>query len=431
MNNRRKLTKAEIDAHSFKTGSKMKRLLDNYVRRLVADIRQRAIRSAGLVIPGSPPMELSGADLKRMVADVFRALSQPNAARTLLVDRLAEEWVRTHPRRGVTQAAAMAAAKRPIERSLAFWPQIEFWTEYMSLLQSPGRIMEYARKGDVDPAAAAEISRTAPSGAGWALGTTDLAAALYLDYALNGFESERFEHVVVDEAQDVSPMEMLIMRMNSVNNTFTILGDLMQSILPYKSISNWNQLAVLFDRKSVSKPERYQTYRSTKQITHYANRILNALPKRTKKKPEPYERSGERPRLISSKSARGMRDAIADSVRMLRGLEDVHTVAVLTKWRQTALDISRTLRDQGIEDVSVLAEDGLIETDVVVCPVILTKGLEFDAVIVANARKDNFNETEFDRLLLYLACTRARHHLEIQWYGTRSPIVPDVARLPR
>ena len=73
---------------------------------------------------------------------------------------------------------------------------------------------------------------------------------------------------------------------------------------------------------------------------------------------------------------------------------------------------------------------GLVEADVTVGSIILTKGLEFDAVIVANARKDNFNDTDFDRKLLYLACTRARHHLEIHWYGARSSIVPDVARLP-
>ena len=70
-----------------------------------------------------------------------------------------------------------------------------------------------------------------------------------------------------------------------------------------------------------------------------------------------------------------------------------------------------------------------VECKKYVSPIILTKGLEFDAVIVANARKDNFNETDFDRMLLYLACTRARHQLEIHWYGTRSSIVPDVARL--
>ena len=86
-----------------------------------------------------------------------------------------------------------------------------------------------------------------------ALGMTDLAAALYLDYAINGFENERFEHVVADEAQDVSPLEITLMRMHSANDTFSILGDLRQSVLSYKSISNWNQPASLFERESVSR----------------------------------------------------------------------------------------------------------------------------------------------------------------------------------
>ncbi len=298
----------------------------------------------------------------------------------------------------------------------------------MELLQSPDKIMEHSRKGDVDLPGAVAISQTAPSGAGHALGTTDLAAAIYLDYAINGFESEGFEHVFVDEAQDISPLEIVVMQMHSANNSFSILGDLKQSVLPYKSISNWNQHASLFERESVSRLESRLSYRSTRQITQYANRILQGLPSNTKM-PEPYRRSGERPRLVSSKSAADMRKSIADSVRKLTSLKNVRSVAVLTKWRQTARDIGETLRDEGVEGVSVLAGDGLIETDVIVSPIILTKGLEFDAVIVANARKDNFNESDIDRLLLYLACTRAKHCLEIHWYGSRSPIVPDVARL--
>ena len=288
--------------------------------------------------------------------------------------------------------------------------------------------MNYAKKGDLYPAEADEIARTAPSGAGWALGMTDLAAALYLDYAINGFQSERFEHVVVDEAQDVSPLEMALMQMHSANDTFTILGDLRQSILPYKSINNWNQLAVLFKRENVSRLDSRLSYRSIKQITQYANRILQGLPERTKM-PIPHDRNGERPRLVGSKSAAGMHTAIADSVKKLTSLDDVRSVAVLTKWRQTAQDISKTLIDEGIEDIGMLTEGRLIETNVTVSSIILTKGLGFDAVIVANVRKDNFNESDFDRLLLYLTCTRARHHLEIHWYGTRSPIVPNVARL--
>ena len=98
----------------------------------------------------------------------------------------------------------------------------------------------------------------------------------------------------MDEAQDVSPLEIELMRMHSANNTFSVLGDLRQSILPYKSITNWNQLASLFEREDVSRLDSRLTYRSTRQITQYANRILHGLPERTKM-PIPYHRGGERP----------------------------------------------------------------------------------------------------------------------------------------
>ena len=429
MNNRRRLTAAEVEAHSFKTSLKMKKLVDNYVVRVKRDILAAAGQSSGVSIPGSSRLEISKSNLKPRVSGAFRKNKEPNAARDSLVTELAEEWAALNPPpRGTIQLNAIAAARIVVDRSLTFWPRSDFRAEYVNIMSSPETILECAGKGDIDLAQAGEIALTAPTGAGQALGLTDIAAALYLDYAINGFRSERFEHIVVDEAQDVSPLEMLLMQMNSANDTFTILGDLRQGVLPYKSIGNWNQLATLFKRENVSRLESRVTFRSTKQITRYANRILQELPGRTKI-PRPYDRNGDRPRLVRSGSAAGMHSAITESVKRLSSLADVRSVAVLTKWRQTARDISRALGDQGVAEVAILSEGGVIETDLTVSSIILTKGLEFDAVIVANVRKDNFNDTEFDRLLLYLACTRARHHLELHWYGALSPIVPSVARL--
>lgn len=434
MNNRRKLSQAEIEAHQFKAGPKMRRLIDNYVGHLKRRIRARIDQAAGLVIPcdpGIPPMELGATLLKSRVAESFKASPEPNLAREHLVNGLAWEWARLNPRRLKPRSEMAAEARRQVDRSLAsIWPKLDFRAEYVELVSSPEKIMAHARKGDVDPSAAEEIVRTARSRAraGQALSVTDLAAALYLDYAINGFESERFEHVVVDEAQDVSPLELALLRLHSANDTFTILGDLRQSALPYKSITNWNQFASLFDRESVSRLDSRLTYRSTKQITQYANRVLKGLPERTKT-PVPYGRSGSRPRLVRSKSASEMRQSISDAVRELISMDGVNSIAVLTKWRQTTNDVARVLAAEGVEGLGVLVPGGVINADVTVSPIILTKGLEFDAVLVANAAKDNFNESDFDRMLLYLACTRARHHLQIHWYGPRSPIVPEVARL--
>ena len=423
MNNRRKLSPSEIEAYLFKGGPKMKRMLDSFAAQLSREIR-RGLRG----VPNDFPVKLSVAEFRTRISQAFGAHPEPNAARRYFVNALVQSWLRDNPPRGVSPYQAAQQEQRRISQTLTAWPTLDFRTEYVRLLSSPELIMRHSRSGDTSAPLASAIGETAPSGAGQALGMTDLAAALYLDYSLNGFESERFEHVVVDEAQDVSQMEITIMQMHSANNSFTILGDLRQSILPYKSITNWNQFRTLFDQGSVTRLDSRLTYRSTRQITQYANRILQGLPERTKM-PVAYDRAGERPKLVRSQSVGEMHQAVAEAIQALCEKDDVRSVAILTKWGQTAEGIYNTLNEQGVDSVGLLTSRGLIDRDVTVSPIVLTKGLEFDAVIVANANKDNFTESELDRMLLYLSYTRARHHLEIHWYGTRSHIVQDVARL--
>ncbi len=430
MNNRRKLSKAEIDAHHFKTGLKMKRLLDRYVSRLRRDILNQVRGVKAIEFPGNPPLRLDGSDLQRRVADAFRVDQYPNAARRRLVNSLAETWAQSHSPGRLPRYEALANGRRTVERMLSpYWPLADVRSVYIGLIQSPQEVQRFARPGDIDADGAAEITKTAPRDTGRALGLTDVPAALYLHYSLNGVDGEPFEHIVVDEAQDVSPLELALLQMHLVaGGAMTILGDLRQGILPYKSIENWSQLASLFPKEDVARVESRQTYRSTRQITQYANRILQGLPRRTET-PESYGRSGATPRLSPSRSAKGMRIAIAESILRLLGLGEIGSVAVLTKWRKSAQEIEASLEEEGIGSVGLLSPEGTMQSNITVSPIVLTKGLEFDAVVIANARKDNFFDTELDRMLLYLACTRARHHLEIHWHGTRSPIVPDVSRL--
>ena len=435
----RRFGKIQVQAHLFKGSLKMKRLLDNYVRELTRNHQRNVLRQAGNII-SRLSLNISIADFRNRVDNAFSTRPELNAARASLIDGLAELMARTLPppirRRNSPQSEIIAAHRKAVEQEIGYpWPFLDFRSEYVRLISGPDVILNYS-KSALDWNAANEICQTVPrNSTGRSLGLTDLAAALYLDYALNGFTDERqrenFEHVVVDEAQDVSPLEMELLRIHSLNDSFTILGDLKQGLLPHRSITNWNEFAKLFEKDSVARAEMQLAYRSTKQVTQYANRILKDLPKRTAKTPQPYGRSGTRPELVRSKSAQEMYQSIADAVEKLRDFEDVRSIAVLTKWESAAKDILKEFRSERIEGASRLEEGGLIETDIVVTPIVLTKGLEFDAVIVANAGKNNFNETEFDRMLLYLACTRARHHLEMHWHGTRSPIVPVTERLAR
>jgi len=53
----------------------------------------------------------------------------------------------------------------------------------------------------------------------------------------------------------------------------------------------------------------------------------------------------------------------------------------------------------------------------------MAKGLEFDLVVVYNVSRENYS-SELDRRLLYIACTRALHRLELYYTGELSPLVP-------
>lgn len=52
----------------------------------------------------------------------------------------------------------------------------------------------------------------------------------------------------------------------------------------------------------------------------------------------------------------------------------------------------------------------------------MAKGLEFDEVIIADADHESYR-TEYDRSLLYIACTRAMHELTLLYSGKRTELV--------
>ena len=433
----RRLNEAVNKAYKFKGRMGMKRLLDRYVSKLKRDVRRNIQRRSGNIVD-SLQLGISVSEFRNMIDDAFSSRPELNAARSYLLDTLAEARARNAPqptrRRNTSHAEVIDANRREVDRELNYsgWPEYDFRTQYVRLMADAEALQIYSP--NLDWSEANEICLTVSTNAsGRSLGITDLAAALYLDYALNGFTSQNFEHVVVDEAQDVTPLEMELLRMHSTNESFTILGDLKQGLLEHRSIENWNEFARLFQH-AVAKQEMRLTYRSVKQITQYANRIVKDLHGRGTKTPQPYGRAGERPEVEQHRSAADMHTAIANAIDELRAKDEVRSIAVLTKWENTAKDIMKAFRSERMEGVSRLEQGGLIETDIIVSPILLTKGLEFDAVIVANASKNNFDETEFDRMLLYLACTRARHYLQIHWHGprsARSPIVPDTSRLAR
>ena len=404
-----------IEAHRFKGELPMKSLLDRFI-----DERTKEIRAAAEEFVSCLPPDLASS--KRAVTAVFREHPEPNVARQIFIEGLTERWMKRNGDSNSKKNELKRRAKLASENALSFWPEFDTFAEYVSLMSNPAEIMRHSR-GRVEKDLAYKVSLTAPKSQTRSLAPSDLAAALYLDHRLNGFVSEMFEHVVIGEAQDVSPLEIELIRMHSSDDRFTILGDLNQRLLPHRGLPNWNMLRSVFGRPNVNIHQMRHAHSATKQITLHNNRILKSTAPGVRK-PTPSERAGRARRKRYSEGMEEMREALLRYLRSLFRLDDVVTVGVLTKRHQTALSLANFLKSSGMENVNYLARDGAAGKGITLAPVLLARGLEFDAVIVANVDEHNFSDTDFNRTLLYIACSRARNYLELHIQGTEPAIVP-------
>ena len=103
----------------------------------------------------------------------------------------------------------------------------------------------------------------------------DACIVLYLKGLFEGFSYRGLiKEVVIDEAQDYSKLEYILIRKIFKKSNFTILGDINQTINPYYKYENLEELSKIFDNGTIYL-ELNKTYRSTPEIIEHTNKILN------------------------------------------------------------------------------------------------------------------------------------------------------------
>lgn len=228
----------------------------------------------------------------------------------------------------------------------------------------------------------------------------DALLFVYMKGLLEGFDYERdIKQVVIDEAQDYSYLQYLIISKIFKNSNFTILGDINQTINPYYKYDSLDVLIPLFKQsRSVSLTK---TYRSSPEIVEFTNHILGlnhvCAIRKTKSVP-----------LLHRNNPKNLSDDI-------NYLQDKYkSVAIITRDNNTAIRLHDELKDYF--KISLLnGQTEEFNKNLVVLPAYLAKGLEFDSVIVYSDTFSKYQKNE--KNLLYVACTRAQHELII--YSTK------------
>lgn len=240
----------------------------------------------------------------------------------------------------------------------------------------------------------------------------DIAPMLYIHQILYGIEREdRFDHIVIDEAQDSSPFMISVLKERTRPGGFTILGDLAQGIHGNEGISSWTAFQEVFADKGISYVKMERSYRSTMEIIEFSNRILAQM-KHSPGQAIPVFRSGQEVVI----EQRG-KDDIHEWVQQMEQ-KQAQTIAILTRTKEESTEVYEHLHSQGVTATLLQESDRTYRGGISVMPIYLAKGFEFDAVLLTDVSPRNYLDDEMHKKLLYVGCTRALHELSI-WYTTK------------
>lgn len=236
----------------------------------------------------------------------------------------------------------------------------------------------------------------------------DVFPFLYLLAAFEGLDENRtVKHLVIDEMQDYTPIQYAALNMIYPCRK-TILGDFGQVLNPC-------HLHTLDDLKALYEDAEYVTlnrsYRSTCEIMSYANAICQ--------QPclEMIERHGPVPQTVCCESDSAELEFLSQKICEFEAGSNA-SLGIVVKTNNDAEKLFDILSQS--HNVNLLTADSTrFSSGVSVTSIQMAKGLEFDEVLVPGASNTKYDD-DFDRHLLYIACTRAMHKLTISYAGEPS-----------
>ncbi len=259
---------------------------------------------------------------------------------------------------------------------------------------------------DIDGEYSGDYSKSQKSGQ---LDYEDLALLLLLlEMKAGPLPLKTFRHLLLDEAQELSPIELKVIK-NGLHpkGNFTVAGDAAQQIDPTISFSGWDVVLSHLGKKQTQETLLNVSYRSPKEIVEFAHHVLGPLA--PDKLPESKKHGG--PVLKTQVQHRAHASLLLnDALIELTTRESQASIAIICDNVQTARDFFEELEDVGNIRL-VLEDDFSLSPGIDITTTDQIRGLEFDYVIIPDADKINYPVTSKARKRLHLASTRAIHQL--------------------
>lgn len=234
---------------------------------------------------------------------------------------------------------------------------------------------------------------------------------------------EYFRHIVIDEAQDFGVMIFYLLKKLFTSCTYTIMGDVSQNIYYDAGMNSWELM-----RNEIFDPEKdkfyvlAKSYRNTIEISEFAGQVLKKCSFETYEI-QPIIRHGKAVTLTKVNSEQEMVLAVVQMVKeMLENGYD--TTAIICRTIEEARRVEQLLIPHiAVTKLTENLENMTFMNGIMVLPIHMTKGLEFDGVIIWNPDENSYRADDGDAKLLYVAITRAMHELYIIHTGNLSKLL--------
>ncbi len=220
------------------------------------------------------------------------------------------------------------------------------------------------------------------------------------------------KHVVIDEVQDYSPAQHEIFRILFPHCRFTVLGDLLQLINSGMGADSAEKILDIYGFGRSEIKILGKSYRSTVEIAKASASVLNNPPEYGI-----FNRHGDPVSFASAESASELIEAVYTELKSAH--REGTATALICRTASECQSFHQKLKTRLPGLQLVCSDETPYHHGLVVMPLALAKGMEFDAVVVADSSK---YKTEADRNHLYVALSRAMHQLSVCSLGEQSQL---------
>lgn len=378
----------------------------------MAEVLRRAVRShvrlpeeSLMVVRGSRRWRVPAYEIEEMVRELLDRDIRYGAAREALPQRIAHavlvrmEQAGEAPDDRVQNAVARNAAVKAVVKEC--WPPVDPAKLVLRLLSDAGFLAEHAEgvlTEDEQKLLLWDKPARSVKTAKWSA-----ADAVLVDEAKDLVErTHSLGHVVLDEAQDLSPMQYRAVGRRCTTGSATVLGDLAQGTTPWAT-GSWAQALGHLGKPEAVVEELTAGFRVPREVIAYASRLLPHMSPGL----APVESVRENPGSLAVRSSRA-EDLDADVVAAcVEALGHEGSIGLIAADARIA-PLAEALAAAGLTYLSP-GEETTAESRLTLVPASLAKGLEYDYVVLDEpaAVVDGEPDERTGLRRLYVALTRA------------------------